>query len=417
MAVKELAPGAAPGTRDALPDDMTGSRDQASFRSSLALESTFSPEYLRYYRVLPLSLENELRVAYNGDLQRDVEEHLAILYGRPLHKEHCELEMLQRAITASFDGTEVKRSARIEDERADDEGGSSIADARDLALQPPVIRLVNTIIRDAVRARASDVHFEAATLGMSVRIRVDGVMHAMQSPTRQMQPAIVSRLKLLADLNIAEQRRPQDGRLRMRLNEAELDIRVSTVPTLHGESVVLRLLRTDTDAATLGSLGTMVPLFGTRRIHSHPWKRRPAEHSRRRLVRTRVEAGPRAAARRPTEDHCALDARTQPRQPARTRPAIAVRAATARGATRPRAPPSAPGVCRALRRRRGSTPREQRGSMPASADRPRRVPRPLPPGATPRPRPRSARIKHEGRRPIRRGRMCQWLGFAILAHP
>ncbi|MBK6456940.1 MAG: type II/IV secretion system protein [Gemmatimonadetes bacterium] len=195
-------------------------------------------------------------MAYHGDLQRDVEEHLAIVFGRPLHKEYCELDTLQRAIAASFDGTEVKRSLGSENESDESDGSTSVADARDLALQPPVIRLVNTTIRDAVRARASDVHFEATPSGLSVRIRVDGVLHALSPPDRQMQPAIVSRFRqLLADLNIAEQRRPQDGRLRIRLNEAELDIRVSTVPTLHGESVVLRLLRTDTGAATLDSLG------------------------------------------------------------------------------------------------------------------------------------------------------------------
>lgn len=247
--------GAGVGTRDALQHDMTASPDQAPSRSSLALESNFSPEYLRYYRVLPLSVGDELRVAVHGDIQPDVEEHLARVFGRPLRKEHCELDALQRAIAASFDGTEVKRQAGVNDESDESDGGTSVADARDLALQPPVIRLVNTIIRDAVRARASDVHFEATPSGLSVRIRVDGVLHALSAPDRQMQPAIVSRLKLLADLNIAEQRRPQDGRLRMRLNEAELDIRISTVPTLHGESVVLRLLRTDTDAATLESLG------------------------------------------------------------------------------------------------------------------------------------------------------------------
>ncbi len=163
---------------------------------------------------------DELQVAYHGDLQRDVEEHLAIVFGRPLHKEYCELDTLQRAIAASFDGTEVKRSLGSENESDESDGSTSVADARDLALQPPVIRLVNTTIRDAVRARASDVHFEATPSGLSVRIRVDGVLHALSPPDRQMQPAIVSRLKLLADLNIAEQRRPQDGRLRIRLNEA-----------------------------------------------------------------------------------------------------------------------------------------------------------------------------------------------------
>lgn len=221
----------------------------------IALEANFSPDYLRYYGMLPLAVDHELQVACSGTLSPDVEAHLRDVFGRPIRTQPCDPDALQRAIAASFDGAAERYAAGEDDERLDIDGGTSVADARDLALQPPVIRLVNTIIRDAVRARASDVHFEATSSDMSVRIRVDGVMSALQSPARQMQAAIVSRVKLLADLDIAEQRRPQDGRFRMLLNEAALDVRVSTVPTLHGESVVLRLLREDGEAATLESLG------------------------------------------------------------------------------------------------------------------------------------------------------------------
>ena len=130
-----------------------------------------------------------------------------------------------------------------------------MADARELATQPPIVRLVNVLIRDALNAHASDLHFEATRDGLVVRMRVDGVMSVLGSPPKSYQSAIVSRLKLLAELNIAEQRRPQDGRIRLRLDDVELDVRVSTVPTLLGESVAVRLLDSSARPFGLGALG------------------------------------------------------------------------------------------------------------------------------------------------------------------
>jgi general secretion pathway protein E len=116
------------------------------------------------------------------------------------------------------------------------------ADVRDLVNQPPVIRYVNLLVRDAYDAHASDIHLEATRGDLSARFRLDGVLVPASPPPRQLQHAVVSRLKLLAELDIAERRRPQDGRIRVRLDDRELDLRVATIPTVHGESVVLRLL-------------------------------------------------------------------------------------------------------------------------------------------------------------------------------
>src|SRR5256884_3472297 len=98
------------------------------------------------------------------------------------------------------------------------------------------------MIREAYEARASDIHLESTRDGLLARFRIDGVLTDVPSPPRGLQAAVISRVKLLAELDIAERRAPQDGRIRVRLEERELDLRVSTVPTLYGESVVLRLL-------------------------------------------------------------------------------------------------------------------------------------------------------------------------------
>ena len=113
---------------------------------------------------------------------------------------------------------------------------------RDMASEGPVIRLVNLIITRAIETRASDIHFEPFEDQFRVRYRIDGVLHDVESPPKRLQAAIVSRVKIMAKLNIAERRLPQDGRIMLRVKGKEIDFRVSTVPTIHGESIVLRIL-------------------------------------------------------------------------------------------------------------------------------------------------------------------------------
>jgi general secretion pathway protein E len=111
-----------------------------------------------------------------------------------------------------------------------------------MASEAPVIRLVNLLITRAIEIRASDIHFEPFENQFRVRYRVDGVLQDIEAPPRRLQAAIISRVKIMAKLNIAERRLPQDGRIMVKVKGKEIDFRVSTVPTIHGESVVLRIL-------------------------------------------------------------------------------------------------------------------------------------------------------------------------------
>jgi general secretion pathway protein E len=124
-----------------------------------------------------------------------------------------------------------------------------------LANEAPVVRLVNLLLIEALEARASDVHLEGYQDGLRVRYRVDGVLQNAPSPPPHLTAAIVSRLKIMAELDIAERRLPQDGRIRLRLQNRQVDVRVSTVPTLRGESVVLRLLDKERGRISLTELG------------------------------------------------------------------------------------------------------------------------------------------------------------------
>lgn len=124
-----------------------------------------------------------------------------------------------------------------------------------LAQEAPIVRLVNVLISRALDMRASDIHFEPFERSFQVRARVDGVLFELDEPPKTMQAAIVSRLKLMANLNIAERRLPQDGKIKLRFGNREVDIRVSTVPTIYGESVVLRLLAQEGVEYNLGAIG------------------------------------------------------------------------------------------------------------------------------------------------------------------
>lgn len=142
-------------------------------------------------------------------------------------------------------------------ENLDEQGGAQddIEHLKDLASEAPVIRLVNLILQRAVEQRASDIHIEPFEHQLKVRYRIDGVLHDAEAPPASSSAAVISRVKIMARLDIAERRLPQDGRIMLRIQGKELDLRVSTVPTSFGESVVLRLLDRQTVQFDFPSLG------------------------------------------------------------------------------------------------------------------------------------------------------------------
>jgi general secretion pathway protein E len=219
---------------------------------SFALADELTREFLLHHRVCPRGFHTDGRilVAIAEDALLEALDDIGSVYGREVMVELApasEIErLIERVATRSEQSIELARA---------DSYGNDTADVRDLANQPPVVRYVNLIVRDAYDARASDIHLEARREGLSARLRLDGVLVPATDPPAELQEAIVSRIKLLAELDIAERRRPQDGRIRVRLEDRELDIRVSTVPTIFGESVVLRLLDNGGRPAGLEQLG------------------------------------------------------------------------------------------------------------------------------------------------------------------
>ena len=139
------------------------------------------------------------------------------------------------------------REGAREAESAAAAGGApdDIESLRDLASGAPVVRAVSDLLEKAVELRASDIHIEPMRSGLTVRMRVDGLLRLVPAPAGVLPQALISRIKILSGLNIAERRLPQDGAARLKLARAEIDIRVATMPTQHGESAVLRLLPRD----------------------------------------------------------------------------------------------------------------------------------------------------------------------------
>lgn len=219
----------------------------------MTLADSISREYLVHHRVCPKSFapDGAIIVAVAPNAHLDALDDIAFAYNCVVTTEATaddEVERLIERLTTRSERT-------IELARADGELDDLTADVRDLANQVPVVRYVNLLVRDAYDAGASDIHLEATRNGLSARFRLDGVLAPAPEPPSELHHAIVSRIKLLAELDIAERRRPQDGRIRVRLEARELDLRVSTVPTMYGESVVLRLLDRGGRPVTLDDLG------------------------------------------------------------------------------------------------------------------------------------------------------------------
>lgn len=218
------------------------------------LARRLSPRYLEEHSVLPLGVDEDgaLVLAVGDAPDSTVLDELGRLYERPIRLVQHPIGEIQAALlTAERDVPTDEASALA----AADSDDQPLDDLRALAEQEPVIRLVNVTLLDALRAGASDVHFEPLSAELRVRYRLDGVLREVTRVGRQYQAAVVSRIKIMAGLDIAERRKPQDGRIRIKLAGREVDLRVSTLPGLHGEGIVLRLLDPGETTPELTALG------------------------------------------------------------------------------------------------------------------------------------------------------------------
>ncbi len=200
------------------------------------------PEFLKSHHVLPLQAgDGRLDVVMAAPQDAFVLQALHLTTGLRVHPAVGTPSEIDQALVRFLDEQPVSEDGG---DRIDLEGEAAdfVEHLRDLASEAPVIRLVNAIIGRVIELRASDIHLEPFDDGLHVRYRIDGVLHPGEVVAAAQGAAVSSRVKLLAHLDIAERRLPQDGRIKTRVKGRELDLRVSTVPTVHGESVVMRVL-------------------------------------------------------------------------------------------------------------------------------------------------------------------------------
>lgn len=259
----------------------------------LTVPDALSTEYLEHHLVLPLTIEDgALKLAAVGEPATYVMEDMVTVFGLPVVLVDADESELRDAIR------QARRSKDTVVELVSDLGQFDSAetsltaaeDIRDRANQAPVIRFVNVLIREAAQTGASDIHLDSTRDGLGIRVRIDGVLSRLPSPPPGLHDAVFSRLKLMASLDIAERRLPQDGRVRVRLEERELDLRVATAPNHFGESMTLRLLDRGGRPVGLDELGLPSgTLTQFRQIAARPHgelRRHPGASCRERALRT-----------------------------------------------------------------------------------------------------------------------------------
>ncbi|MEO3430509.1 type II secretion system ATPase GspE [Pelagibius sp. CAU 1746] len=212
-------------------------------------EETLAAKFLKDSQVLPIALEEDgkergVTLAMADPLDDFAAEAVGLRLGLPVARAVATVAELEDALERLYGGgrgslEQIAATA----ETAEEEGTEAdVARLRDQASEAPVIRIVNLLIAKAVEARASDIHIEPFEASLRVRTRVDGVLREVEAPPARLRAAVISRIKIMAKLNIAEHRLPQDGRLKIVVRGKEIDLRVSTLPSLHGEGAVLRIL-------------------------------------------------------------------------------------------------------------------------------------------------------------------------------
>ena len=223
--------------------------------SASALVQNFSRRFLREMDAFPYRDEQGgFRLAIADPSDMSCARAAEIVLGGPVVVEIASFEDIATALTEKIGGDEaplVGPDGETSFARADDD----IDSLRDLASGAPVVRAVNDLLEKAVELRASDIHIEPFRTGLAVRMRVDGLLRTVPAPPGALAQAVISRIKILAGLNIAERRLPQDGAARLRVARIDLDIRASIMPTQHGESAVIRLLPSDRGLLTIDKLG------------------------------------------------------------------------------------------------------------------------------------------------------------------
>ena len=227
------------------------------------LPRRFPPDFARMHNLLPVFYDAQgVQVLTVTPFLGTLASECATLLGAPVRLRLTEPDFLERLIETTYQNLGEADEEESDSDVDDDwQKLEQLDDIEEQAQAAPVIKLVNSIFSEAISRGVSDIHLDAGESRLDVRYRIDGVLQVVNSVPRQYQPAVISRIKILADLDIAERRLPQDGRIALRIEGRSFDLRVATVPTVHGESVVMRILDKSSIRVSLEDL-RMGPTIG-----------------------------------------------------------------------------------------------------------------------------------------------------------
>lgn len=229
------------------------------------LPEAVSLRFLKQYHLVGISEEaHSLHIAMLDPEDAFVLRALQMITGKSIAPRVGVLSEIDTALAVQYGEIKGKTEDKLDDLAFDELGEEDLAHLKDLASEAPVIKMVNAIMQRAIEVKASDIHIEPFEQTLKVRLRVDGVLQDIDAPPVKSTAAVISRIKIMAKLNIAERRLPQDGRIKVQMLGRELDLRVSTIPTMYGESVVIRLLdkeNTVLDFEALGFAGRQLTQF------------------------------------------------------------------------------------------------------------------------------------------------------------
>ncbi len=220
-----------------------------------------SVKFMKQYKLVPIGIENNvLKVAMADPLDEYARNALYVFTGKSLAISLSSEKDIMEAIEQYFGGnvqmTTIMEGMREEDvESIDIDLQEDVHHLRDMAFEAPIVKLVNMLITRAVESRVSDIHVEPFENNVKVRYRIDGALNELEPLPKRIQAAVISRIKIMSRLNIAERRLPQDGRIRLRVSGRDIDLRVSTMPTIYGESVVMRILDRGSTLVIMDHLG------------------------------------------------------------------------------------------------------------------------------------------------------------------
>ena len=240
------------------------------YPSEMQLPESVSLRFLKNYHIIGLGhTYDDISIAMMDPNDQSSIDALKLATGKTVIPKVGLLSEIDAALDVQYGEDRSKMNKLIDDLAAnnlgdEDFGEEDLAHLKDLASEAPVIKMVNLIMQRAIENKASDIHVEPFEQTLKIRLRVDGVLQEIDAPNVKSTAAVISRIKIMAKLNIAERRLPQDGRIKVQMLGKELDLRVSTIPTMYGESVVIRLLdkeNTVLDFAGLGFAGLHLQQF------------------------------------------------------------------------------------------------------------------------------------------------------------